>query len=459
MLMRPLSLLLAFASITAPLLHAGCTGASDKEAEDPFAIHISSDGKADGTAGVVSAEDLARIDGAFETAIARGDTTVASLEREIARLEADNQRKVDEIAQLVRQIDQRRRELEDQQRNNLIFCVFFPNPATCALAVIIANDGRMRALEGDRARAQEEQRRVLEDLAAYTHRRDELRARIAPLRASRARLIGLLRNGVPAVPVPSVLTVGSPAARAYNRVEVLRRIGDATRNEIALLVEIRNAAAELAAALDTALATVRALATDVDELLADARGDFFDMIEAVLSGNADALARDWLDDALASRTREMLAGLGYPAGDLVEHLIATRGEGEVDLAALTRSLLDKLQGASATVVHNTVSMNVLDNTDAVSTLTVPAGTRAARIEVAVRIEHTWIGDLRVSLEHGGRTFVLHERTGGAADNLMKTYSRTLPSGFEVAGAWKLHVADQAVEDEGRLLGWDLTLRP
>jgi len=436
-----------------------CTGTEDKLELDPFDIHVDPEGKADGEAGVVSAEDLARIDGAFEAAITRGEATIAQLEADIARLERENQQKLDQIAALVRQIEQRRSELQQQANNNLIFCAFIPNPAICFLSVMIANDGRMQQLERDRAAAQEQLRRGQEQHARYTERRNVLREKIVPLRESRTRLVGLLRNGLPAGPLPAVLTAGSPEARAYNRAEVLRHLSEATRSEIELLVEIRNAAAELAGQLDTALATVRALATDVDQLVEDARGDFMDAIEAVLSGDADALARDWLDEALAARTRDMLSGLDWPARELVDHLIANRATGEVDLDALARSLLDKLHGATDVTVRSAVVLSVLDNTDAVSTVNVGTSIAARAATVAVRIEHTWIGDLRVSLEHGGRSFVLHDRTGGSADDLMATFDVALPAGLDARGAWRLHVADQAALDEGRLLGWELTLRP
>jgi hypothetical protein len=438
---------------------AACTSVDQKTELDPFDIHVDPEGKADGEAGIVSAADLARVDGALLDAITRGEATIARLEEDIARLEADNQRKLDEIAALVRQIDQRKDELRQQANNNSLLCLFFPNPAICFVSVMISNDSRIQQLERDRARAQEALRQGQLQLAQYVDRRNVLREKIVPLREGRARLVDLLRHGVSAGELPSVLTAGSPEARAYTRADVLSRIAEATRGEIALLVEIRNAAAELSGQLDTALATVRALATDVDNLVADARGDFMDAIEALLSGDADALARDWLDDALAARTRDMLSGLDWPARELVDHLIATRGEGEVDLDALARSLLDKLGGATDVIVGSTVQVRVLDNTDAVSTIDVPTTVAARAATVAVRIQHTWIGDLRVSLEHGGRTFVLHDRTGGSADDLMTTFDVALPDGFDTRGAWKLHVADQAAQDEGRLLGWDLTLRP
>lgn len=445
--------------LVALLTLAACMSADEKSELDPFTIHVDPEGKADGEAGVVSAEDLARIDGALDAAITRGEQTIAQLEDDIARLERENQAKLDEIAALVRQIEQRKSELQQQANNNLLLCAFFPNPAICFVSVMIANDGRIQQLERDRARAQEALRRGQEQLARYTERRNVLREKIAPLREGRTRLVALLRNGVDPGTLPAVLTAGSREARAYTRADAITRISLATHAEIELLVEIRNAAAELAGQLDTALATVRALATDVDELVAAARGDFMDAIEALLSGDADALARDWLDDALAARTRDMLGDLDWPARELVDHLIAARPGDEADLDALARSLLDKLGGATEVTVRSTVQLRVLDHTDAVSTIDVPAAIAARAATVSVRIEHTWIGDLRVSLEHAGRTFVLHDRTGGSTDNLMATFDVTLPASLDSRGAWRLHVADEEAIDEGRLLGWDLTLRP
>ena len=88
------------------------------------------------------------------------------------------------------------------------------------------------------------------------------------------------------------------------------------------------------------------------------------------------------------------------------------------------------------------------------------------IKVSVDITHTWIGDLRVSLEGpSGTRVVLHNRSGGALDNIIKTYDsasfdplRPL-TGEPVAGVWTLHVADLAGRDVGKLNAWGLQVMP
>ena len=441
------------------LISVAACGADDiKKVDDPFEVRVGADGKGDGLDGLLSSEDLDRLESAFEEVIAAGEETIEQLELEIAQLESDNQAKAAEIDSLVQQMEQRRRELEDQHDRNLILCALFPNPAICVLSVMIANDDRMQRLERDLGSARSEQTRIRDDIARFEGRRDSLRADLVPLRESKERLIALFRQGVDPRDVPEALEPGSPEAAAFSRADVLARIAEATRAEINVLVEIRNAAAELAGALDEALVTVRALATSVDGLVEDARGQFMDMIEALVSGDPDALARDWLDEALAAKTRELLAALDWPARELVEHLLATRAGDEVDLDALARDLLDKLLEDTSIRLSSAVALSILDNTEAVSVLEVRDDTEPVAVDVTVRIEHTFIGDLRIWLEHDGLELVIHDHTGGDDDDLTATASFELPAGTSGTGPWRLHVADNAAQDTGRLLGWDLVLR-
>lgn len=93
------------------------------------------------------------------------------------------------------------------------------------------------------------------------------------------------------------------------------------------------------------------------------------------------------------------------------------------------------------------------------------------VDVAVDITHTYIGDLVVELRSPrGDTVVLHNRGGGAADNLIASYDDEgqAPSGpgalsdFDLApatGLWTLTVRDQAGGDVGTLNGWSLRVLP
>ena len=71
--------------------------------------------------------------------------------------------------------------------------------------------------------------------------------------------------------------------------------------------------------------------------------------------------------------------------------------------------------------------------------------------------HTYIGDLVVSLvAPDGSTYVLHNRSGGSADNINTTYTVNL-SGEARNGTWTLRVTDNAAQDTGYLNSWTLTL--
>jgi subtilisin-like proprotein convertase family protein len=99
-----------------------------------------------------------------------------------------------------------------------------------------------------------------------------------------------------------------------------------------------------------------------------------------------------------------------------------------------------------------------------STLKVQQAGKISRLAVAVDIEHTYIGDLQVSLiSPGERTVILHNRSGASADNISKVYSSDdTPAlaallGEQVQGDWRLKVADLARLDVGTLRRWGLEI--
>ena len=98
-----------------------------------------------------------------------------------------------------------------------------------------------------------------------------------------------------------------------------------------------------------------------------------------------------------------------------------------------------------------------------------AATSAATIgsvEVSVDISHTWIGDLRVSVRSpSGTEAILHDGTGGSADNVVKTYTAANApplaalAGQPAGGTWQLNVVDTAAQDEGKLNAWKVSIKP
>ena len=97
-------------------------------------------------------------------------------------------------------------------------------------------------------------------------------------------------------------------------------------------------------------------------------------------------------------------------------------------------------------------------------LTVSDTGQLDNIVVELDITHTYIGDLVVELISPDNTLVLlHNRSGGSANNIIKTYTLMNTSnlqnlrGDSIAGDWRLHVSDHAGLDQGKLNRWALQL--
>ncbi len=101
-----------------------------------------------------------------------------------------------------------------------------------------------------------------------------------------------------------------------------------------------------------------------------------------------------------------------------------------------------------------------------STLVVPDGGTVASLRVYVDIRHPWRGDLRILLiSPAGQSVVLHDRTGGSADDLVGWYDTELApaqslgafAGVSTAGTWTLRVQDRKRKDAGKLHLWKLEI--
>lgn len=90
------------------------------------------------------------------------------------------------------------------------------------------------------------------------------------------------------------------------------------------------------------------------------------------------------------------------------------------------------------------------------------------IKVAVDIEHTYIGDLILSIKPPAATGVnaitLHNREGGALDNIKKTYDEVNAPGLVALkgkspqGTWTLIVEDKEKQDTGRIRSFTLEMK-
>jgi M6 family metalloprotease-like protein len=103
-------------------------------------------------------------------------------------------------------------------------------------------------------------------------------------------------------------------------------------------------------------------------------------------------------------------------------------------------------------------------TGVASKITISESGTVQRIKVSVDIEHTYIGDLRVTLTSpAGRRAILHAQLGGSEHNLVETYNSASPGqlanmvGQPMKGDWVLRVFDRAGQDVGTLRRWSIEL--
>lgn len=107
---------------------------------------------------------------------------------------------------------------------------------------------------------------------------------------------------------------------------------------------------------------------------------------------------------------------------------------------------------------NLTDYPINDNTTVSSPIVVSGrtGNAPAATPVAVNIVHTYKGDLKVDLvAPDGSVYVMHNRTGGSADNIVQTFSVNL-STEALNGTWNLRVNDNAGGDVGYINSWSLT---
>jgi|694.fasta_scaffold00591_14 subtilisin-like proprotein convertase family protein len=114
------------------------------------------------------------------------------------------------------------------------------------------------------------------------------------------------------------------------------------------------------------------------------------------------------------------------------------------------------------------SLAIPDNntTGVTSTINYTRTGTVASVKVRTTIPHTYKGDLEVALiGPDGTTVLLHNRTGGATDNVTTEFpDLTVPAqslsaftGKTITGNWSLRVRDLAAGDTGTLSNWTLSL--
>ncbi len=130
-----------------------------------------------------------------------------------------------------------------------------------------------------------------------------------------------------------------------------------------------------------------------------------------------------------------------------------------NLVTMSRAEPTTPGGGSSLTASGQGNVAVPDNAPAgISSVANITGTGVvANVSVTVDITHPYIGDLMVVLEHGGVSRTLHNREGGSADNIRRTFNVVGFEGAAANGAWTLRVSDHAGQDVGTLTSWSLAV--
>lgn len=118
------------------------------------------------------------------------------------------------------------------------------------------------------------------------------------------------------------------------------------------------------------------------------------------------------------------------------------------------------EDVSAEIVSRDLNVQIPDRSDdGISEALAGFRFNAEKLEVYVRIEHTWIGDLSVTVQSpDGEVRVLHDRTGGSKDDLEGWYKWSdMKVLHHQAGDGQFHiqVKDLALRDTGALIQWGI----
>jgi subtilisin-like proprotein convertase family protein len=150
-------------------------------------------------------------------------------------------------------------------------------------------------------------------------------------------------------------------------------------------------------------------------------------------------------------------------GGYVIRATATDNQGATATTTVTVTVANGTGGCitNQRFTSTDVPKSIPDNnaTGITSNNAVTGNGKVASLKLSLNITHTFRGDLVVTLiSPAGTSFVVSNRAGGSADNIVITDQViTTFNGQTAAGTWKLKVQDLAAVDVGTLNSWSLLI--
>jgi subtilisin family serine protease len=143
-----------------------------------------------------------------------------------------------------------------------------------------------------------------------------------------------------------------------------------------------------------------------------------------------------------------------------DYTITVSGDDGSTVKSKAVSLTVLPQGIQDFTYANDESVAIPDNDLAglVSTIVITDDVQVFGVNADVDISHSWIGDLAVTLTSPmGTEAVLHNREGGSADDIVKSWDLSAFNGEMATGTWTLVVNDNVGSDTGTLNNWGMVI--
>ena len=143
-----------------------------------------------------------------------------------------------------------------------------------------------------------------------------------------------------------------------------------------------------------------------------------------------------------------------------DYAITVSGDDGSIVKSKTVALTVLPQGIQDFTYSNSDSVSIPDNDSEgiVSSIVVADDVQVFGVNADVDISHTWSGDLLVTLTSpAGTEAVLHNREGGSADDVVKSWDLSVFNGEMATGTWTLAVNDNVGSDVGTLNSWGLVI--
>jgi predicted nucleic acid-binding Zn-ribbon protein len=291
----------------------------------------------------LSVAELQAAVAALDVAIAELHAHVASLEGEIGTLDSSNAAKAAEVDRLVRDIEARKREVQDQyerdRQNALLFCMFGAcNVGMVSLMMAFDNDGRLKQLERDLDAAKQQQEQMHTELDAYRTKKEALETKLVALKTTEQSLVALLA---------ATDTGATKLVRLARRADRMTALKDNLGAQARTLGDVKTLATNLGSVIDTALVKVATASQKADQLAEASRKATYDLLRILTAGDPNAAAQQWLDAAVTKKTKELLREIGWDPDGFVDQLVARAFPGQ-EQTAMGKLLRDQLRAAIGT---------------------------------------------------------------------------------------------------------------